>query len=106
MTSSCTGMGCSYPISLMARRISSDTPNSSNVFNVCVFVCLNNLLLLFRVSHRWAESPFFGVLGFLLFPLFQELQCTLYNVAALIDKSEIFIAIPKVVGNGSFEGEA
>ena len=32
MTSSCTGMGCTNPSSSMARRISSLTPNSSNVF--------------------------------------------------------------------------
>ena len=28
----CTGMGHAYPISSMARRISGDTPSSSNVF--------------------------------------------------------------------------
>ena len=39
ITSSCTGMGCSKPSSVMARRISSFTPNSSNVFNLsCFFV--------------------------------------------------------------------
>ena len=32
ITSSCTGMGHAYPISSMARRISGDTPSSSNVF--------------------------------------------------------------------------
>ena len=38
ITSSCTGIGCSNPSSVMARRISSLTPNSSNVFNAVVFV--------------------------------------------------------------------
>ena len=33
MTSSCTGIGLSKPNSVIARRISSLTPNSSNVFN-------------------------------------------------------------------------
>jgi hypothetical protein len=32
ITSSCTGMGFSYPISLIAFSISGETPNSSNVF--------------------------------------------------------------------------
>ena len=38
ITSSWTGIGFSKPISSMARRISSLTPNSSNVFIVCYVI--------------------------------------------------------------------
>ena len=79
MTSSCTGMGYSYPISSMARRISSDTPNSSNVFKLFLslrkvagvqiyYIILSNTLYFLRkrVFHhgsfiegrteKWVES--------------------------------------------------
>ena len=38
MVFSCTGIGCSKPSSSIARLISSLTPSSSNVFNVCWFI--------------------------------------------------------------------
>ena len=38
MTSSCTGMGCTNPISSMALRIPSLTPSSSNVFKINNFL--------------------------------------------------------------------
>ena len=79
MTSSCTGMGDSYPISSMARRISSDTPNSSNVFKLFLslrkvagvqiyYIILSNTLYFLRKrvfrhgsfiegrTEKWVES--------------------------------------------------
>lgn len=38
-----------------------------------------------------------------LLALAQELERTLYNVAALVHQAEVLIAIPEVVGNGGFE---
>ena len=38
ITSSCTGMGFSYPISSIALRISGETPSSSNVFIKSLYI--------------------------------------------------------------------